>query len=235
MRDIVLWLSVVLVSAITALTTTVVVLRSQRPSPQEDRVVVPNLVSISEKDARENLRALGFVFLVGPRKPSTDAETGTVIAQSIRAGQPARRGAAVTVTLALALPKVPNVVGRSLDEAKQLLGQQDLKLEEGKPVPSNDVPLGRIVSQDPAAGVTHDKARPVVVQVSSGPTESVVPKLLGQPVSKAKETLKEVGLELGNITWTEEGETPTGVVLNQHPPPDTKAKPGDKVRITVNR
>jgi serine/threonine-protein kinase len=75
----------------------------------------------------------------------------------------------------------------------------------------------------------------VVVRVSSGPTEVSIPKLLGQPVSKAKETLQQAGLELGNITWTEEGETPTGVVLNQHPPADTIAKPGDKVRITINR
>jgi beta-lactam-binding protein with PASTA domain len=242
MRPGTLYASVVLISATTAIATTVVIhmassgqWRSGLFSRGDERVVVPNLVGISEKDARENLRALGVVLLLGPRKRASDADPDTVIAQSVAAGQSAQRGSAVTVTLASAGPNVPDVIGRSLPEATQLLAKEDLTLEQGEPVASSDFPLGRIVSQDPTAGISHGKARSVVVRVSSGPTEAIVPRLLGQPVSKAKETLKQAGLELGQITWIAQAETPVDIVLNQQPAPDTKSKPGEKVRITVNR
>jgi serine/threonine-protein kinase len=226
---------VLLVSALTSFGTSWIVLHSRHASPVVDRVAVPNLVGVAEKDARENLRALGIVLLVGARKPTPDVEADTVIAQSIPPGQQLARGEAITVTFALAVPKLPNLVGRTLDEAKQLLGAQGIELQEGKAVASNDVARGRIVSQDPPAGGAHDKTEPVVVSLSSGPSEIVVPKLLGQPLSKAKETLEAAGLVLGGIVWTELGETPTGIVLNQNPLPDIKAKPGDKVSITINR
>jgi serine/threonine-protein kinase len=234
MKTILLYVTVVLVSAVTAIGTSLVSQRSSLFSRADEPVVVPNLVGISEADARANLRALGFVLLVGPRKPMPDAEPDTVIAQSIPAGQSVPRGAAITVSFARAMPKVPNLVGQSLQEATALLGKQELTLEQGEPVASNEVAAGRIVSQTPLAGVARAKAQPVVVRVSSGPGEATVPKLLGQPVNKAKEALKAAGLELGPITWLDQGETPVDVVLNQHPVADTKVKPGEKVRITVN-
>jgi eukaryotic-like serine/threonine-protein kinase len=228
-----LYLSVVVLSALTAFGTTVFVLRSGRFTRTEQRVTVPNLVGISEKDARANLQALGFVFLVGARKPTADAQPDTVIAQSVAPGQALPHGQAITLTFAEALPKVPDVVGHTLDEARQLLAKQGIQVEEGKPVPSKDVAPGHVVSQDPPAGPAPKKPTQVVVSLSSGPSEVAVPKVLGQPVTKAEDTLKAAGLE-AQVVWTELAETATGVVLSQRPAPDAKAKPGDKVMITVN-
>jgi serine/threonine-protein kinase len=228
-----LYLSVIVVSAATAFGTTVYVLRSGRFSPKKEaRVTVPKLVGISEKDARANLQALHLLLLVGARKPTPDVQPDTVIAQSIPPGQTLPRGQAITVTFAQAPPKVPDVVGHTLDEAKQLLAKQGIGVEEGKPVASKDVAEGHVVLQDPPAGPARKKPARVVVSLSSGPSEVVVPKVLGQPVGKAKETLEAAGLE-AQVMWTARAETATGIVLSQRPAPDTKAKPGDKVMITA--
>lgn len=232
---VILYVSVVIVSAVTTLGTTLILHRAAHSSRADDRVTVPNLVGVSEKDARENVRALGLTLLVGARKSAPGAEPDTVVAQSIPAGESMPRGQALTVTFARATPKAPDVVGRTLDDAKQVLRDQGIEIEEGQAVASNDVVKGHVVSQDPPAGAALDQARSVLVTLSSGPSEIAVPKLLGQPVSKAKDALKEAGLELGDIVWTELAETSSGVVLNQNPLPDAKAKPGDKVSITVNR
>jgi beta-lactam-binding protein with PASTA domain len=239
MRTATLYASVVLISATTAIGTTVVIHMATTGQWRSglfahERVVVPNLVGTSEKDARENLRALGLVLLLGPRQSKAGADPDTVIAQSIAAGQSAQRGDAITLTFPRVAANIPNLIGRSIAEATFLASQQDLKLEQGQPLASNDVPAGQIASQEPAAGASDGRARVVVVRVSSGPSEAVVPKILGQPINKAKEALKQAGLELGQITWLDQGETPVDVVLNQRPLPDTKVKPGDKVSITVN-
>lgn len=224
---------VVVVSALTAFGTTVLVLRSGKFLRPEHRVTVPNLVGISEKDARSNLQALGLVLLVGARKPTANAKPDTVTTQSTPPGQSVPRGRAITVTFAEALPNVPDVVGHTLDEARQLLAKQGIEVKEGKPVASNDVAKDHVVSQDPPAGPVPKKPEQVVVSLSSGPSQVAVPKVIGQSVSKAKDTLTKAGLK-PQVVWTALAETATGVVLNQRPAPNAKAKPGDKVMITVN-
>ena len=72
------------------------------------------------------------------------------------------------------------------------------------------------------------------MRISAGPGEIEVPKLLGQNVDAVKARAKDQGFEL-KIAWTEQGETPDYLVLNQSPVAGTKIKPGDSVTVTVNR
>jgi serine/threonine-protein kinase len=197
-------------------------------------VGVPSLKGLSENDARQNLQALGLVFLVSERKPAAGADPGTVVEQTPAAGQQAVAHASVSVTLARELPKVPSIVGRTLAEATALLAQSGYKLEAAEPIADASVPKGSIVSQLPEAQAAQEIEKPVVVRVSAGPGEIEVPKLLGQSVEKVKTQATDLGFVL-KIVWTEEGETPEYVVLNQNPVAGKKIKPGDAVTITVNR
>jgi len=241
MRGFALLVAVVLVSIVTSVAT---VLGMQRlkliafPSPTHEqpaaKVGVPSLKGLSEEDARQNVKALGLVFLVSERKAVSGAGPGTVVEQSPAAGQQLDPHGAISVTLARELPKVPGVVNRPLSEATALLAQSGYKLEQAEPLVDPQVPKGSIVSQLPAAETPQETDKPVIVRLSAGPGDIEVPKLLGQGLEKAKAQTKDLGLSL-KILWTAMGETDTYVVLSQKPAPGKKIKPGEVVTVTVNR
>jgi eukaryotic-like serine/threonine-protein kinase len=238
MRGPALVIVVVLLSVVTSIATVLGIerLRLLAPPPTHEstRVGVPSLKGLSEEDARQNIKALGLLFLVSERKAAAGAAPGTVIEQSPAAGQQLEARGSVTVALARELPKVPGVVGRTVAEAIALLQQGGYKLEQAEPIADAHVPKGSIVSQLPEADKPLETDKPVVVRVSSGPGEIEVPKLLGQGIEKVKAQAKDQGYTL-KIVWTAEGETDQYVVLNQNPVAGTKIKPGDPVTVVVNR
>jgi beta-lactam-binding protein with PASTA domain len=237
MRGPALVIVVVLLSIVTSIGTVLGIERLRLlagPATHEaPRVGVPSLKGLSEDDARQNLKALGLVFLVGERKSASGAAPGTVVEQTPAAGQQLEARAAVTVTLARELPKVPNVVGRTLAEATALLAQSSYRLEQAEPIADAQVAKGSVVSQLPEADKPQETDKPIVVRVSSGPGELEVPKLLGQNIEKVKNQAKEQGFTL-KIVWTAVGETDEYVVLSQSPAAGTKIKPNDPITVTVN-
>ena len=238
MRGFALLVVVVFVSIVTSIATVLGMERLKLLSaPTHEppaRVGVPSLKGLSEDDARQNLKALGLVFLVSERKAVSGAGPGTVVEQSPAAGQQLEPHGSISVSLARELPKVPGVVNRTLSEATALLTQRGYKLEQAEPIADAQVPKGSIVSQQPAADAPQETDKPVIVRISAGPGEIEVPKLLGQGLEKTKTQAKELGLAL-KILWTEIGETPTFVVLSQNPVAGKKLKPGEAVTVTINR
>jgi eukaryotic-like serine/threonine-protein kinase len=237
MRGPALVIVVVLLSVVTSIATVLGIekmkLLTPPPTHEPQRVGVPTLMGLSEEDARQNLKALGLVFLVGERKAVAGAAPGTIVEQTPAAGQQLEARGSVTVALARELPKVPSVVGRTLSEATALLAQSNYKLEQAEPIADAHVPKGSVVSQLPEADKPQETDKPIVLRLSSGPGEFEVPKLLGQNIEKVKTQAKDQGFTL-KIVWTAVGETDEYVVLNQNPAAGTKIKPGDPVTVTVN-
>lgn len=238
MRGFGLLVVVVLVSIVTSFATVLGMERfrllpAHEPPPSAPKLGVPSLKGLSEADARENLKVLGLGFLVSERKAAPGVAPGTVVEQTPAAGQLVDAHGVVNVALARELPKVPNVVSRSLSEATALLTQAGYKLEQGDPIADMHVPKGGVVSQLPAADAPHDADKPVLVRLSSGPGELEVPKLVGQGIEKAKEQAKALGFEL-KINWIAQGETASLVVLSQNPLGGKKIKSGETVTVTVN-
>jgi len=238
MRGTALVIVVVLVSMVTSIATVLGIERlklfTPPPAPQVPaKLGVPSLKGLSESDARQNLQALGLVFLVGERRAAPGATPGTVVEQTPPAGQPLEPRGAVTVALARELPKVPSVVGRTLAEATTILSQGGYKLEQGEPIADAHVAKGSVVGQLPEADKLQDTNVPIVVRLSSGPGEIELPRLVGQNIERVKTQAKEAGYTL-KIVWTAVGETDEYVVLSQNPSPGTKLKPGDAVTVVVN-
>lgn len=205
----------------------------KQPPPVEE-TVVPDLRGFSEADARTNAQASHLALLIASREPSGDVKPGSVLRQSIPAGQKVPKDHPMSIVLAAELPKIPAVTGLSVVDATKKLEDQGYKLQAGDPVPSPTVAEGLIVSQTPAADAPAEKGQAVTVQVSSGAAEVAVPKVMGLSVNNAKAALQKDGLE-AELHWVSLAETPTYVVLNQKPRPNEKVKPGTKIEIVVNQ
>lgn len=200
----------------------------------ETQVIVPNLRGLPEEDAMANVKSLGLLFMIGAREPSAEVKEGSVIRQSVPPGQAVSVGQPITVTLAEALPKVPVVEGKNVDEATAMLQQSGYQIVVGEPVVNPAVSAGKIVSQLPRAGSPLAKDQTVTVRVSTGPQDVEVPKVTGMTFSPAKEKLEELGLK-AKVRWVALAETVSNVVLRQSPEPGEKAEPGAEVELVINR
>ena len=142
-------------------------------------------------------------------------------------------GAGVAASVYVAgsrLVEVPVVTGLRQANAEVALGQRGFEAEVTGQV-SVDVPAGRVISQDPAAGTRAKRGSVVDLVVSVGRQTFTVPDLIGQPLQEAREDLAELGLEVEIVTVSSEA---TGtVVLEMYPAPGAVVSLGDTVRLTV--
>jgi serine/threonine-protein kinase len=226
----------ILTSAVTSIGSVYLVQRFD-VFPKKVEVVqttVPDLKGLPEADARANAQAAKLALIVSSREPSADVKAGSVIRQSIPAGQRVPHDHPVTVVLAEDLPKVPVVTGLKLEDAKALAEKQGYTLKVKGSVADAGAPEGTIVTQSPASESGLAKGGAIMVELQAAVSEVEVPKLAGFSVKKAEEAVQKVGLTL-QVRYVSLAETATYVVLSQRPPAGQKLKPGDKIEVTVNR
>jgi eukaryotic-like serine/threonine-protein kinase len=204
-----------------------------QPQPVAE-TVVPDLRGFSEADARTNAQASHLTLLVASHEPSADVKPGSIVRQSIPAGQHVPRDQPITVVVADELPKIPAVAGMTVADASKHLDEKGYKIQANPPVANATVPAGQIISQTPAADTPAEKGKTVVVEVSAGAQDVAVPKVMGLSVNNAKAALEKIGLE-ADVHWVSLAETPTFIVLNQKPKPAEKVQPGTKVEVTANQ
>jgi serine/threonine-protein kinase len=100
------------------------------------------------------------------------------------------------------------------------------------PRPDDQVPAGRILQQEPAAGVPARRQRGVRVWLSAGPRAATVPRLLEESERTATIRLENEGLELAVISQFHSSDYTPDAVVAQNPLPDTRAP---RVSLLVNR
>ena len=142
-------------------------------------------------------------------------------------------GIGMRVALRTREVEVPRLVGRSVNEATQALADLGLGLRVDQNRRSDEkIPAGRIMQQDPAAGVEARRQRTIRVWVSSGPRTTVVPALVGQTERTAQIRLEQDGLEIGSVSEFRSPDYPADTVVAQDPPPASRAP---RVSLLLNR
>jgi eukaryotic-like serine/threonine-protein kinase len=128
---------------------------------------------------------------------------------------------------------VPALVGSTVNEATQNLADLGLSLrvDENRRVDER-VPTGRIMQQDPPAGVQARRQRSIRVWVSSGPRTTTVPALVGQTERTAQMRLEQEGLEIASVTEFRSPDYPADAVVAQDPLPSSRAP---RVSLLLNR
>jgi beta-lactam-binding protein with PASTA domain/predicted Ser/Thr protein kinase len=130
-----------------------------------EQVTVVDVAGKSEDDARSALEAAGFKVAV-EQQESADEDPGTVLSQNPASGQ-AARGSTVTITVAIE-PKqiaVPDVVGRSQNQATKTLSGEGFEVtveEVAVDTPDDD---GLVQKQSPAGDKKVDRGSTVTITV----------------------------------------------------------------------
>ena len=131
---------------------------------------VPDVLGMTEREARERLSEAGFESGVR-RRESPENEAGRVLEQSVEGGEEAQEGSKVLLTVGEApeTAKVPNLIGLSYPEAENALKQGGLLLGGVKEATSATVPEGEIMKQNPSPGTELDTGSYVYLTTSLGP------------------------------------------------------------------
>ncbi|MBP3758305.1 MAG: Stk1 family PASTA domain-containing Ser/Thr kinase [Firmicutes bacterium] len=129
--------------------------------------------------------------------------------------------------------EVPQFIGDTYDEAVSKAEEAGLKIERGDDVYSNDQEEGYVTAQNPEAGTMVVEGKTIVINVSKGKREGVIPTLIGKTQDQAKTELEELGFVLGTVTQVTSPED-AGKIVKQSIEPGTKADQGAVVNIEVS-
>lgn len=129
--------------------------------------------------------------------------------------------------------EVPQFIGDTYEEAVSKAEEAGLKIERGDDVYSNDQEEGYVTAQNPEAGTMVVEGKTIVINVSKGKREGVIPTLLGKTQDQAKTELEELGFVLGTVTQVTSPED-AGKIVRQSIEPGTKADQGAVVNIEVS-
>ena len=128
---------------------------------------------------------------------------------------------------------VPDLTGRTVQEASELLTERGLtlKVDDNRRLHPT-VPAGRIGQQDPASGTVARRQRTVRAWISLGPRSARVPDLAGETERMARTRLEQDGLAVSDVAEVRTSDFPPDVVIGQSPPPGSS---GSEVALLVNR
>lgn len=129
---------------------------------------------------------------------------------------------------------VPNVVGKPLAEAEEILRDAGLNARIIGETYGN-VPSGCVISQDPAADENVKAGREVDLVVSKGPELEKVPDLVGKTFSEADLILKSSNLDFGNLVYEYHPTAPVDTVIDQNPKPETWTTKGTLVDLKISK
>jgi len=142
-------------------------------------------------------------------------------------------GISMRVALRAREVEVPVLTGLTVNEATESLATLGLGLRvDDNRRADPKVPLGRVMLQDPGAGVRARRQRTIRVWVSSGPRVTTVPALIGQTDRTARIRLDQDGIQIGTLSEIRSPDYPTDTVVAQNPPPAARAP---EVSMLVNR
>jgi serine/threonine-protein kinase len=148
-----------------------------------DTIAVPPLVGLNEDDAREALERAGFTGSVNTEQSDSAEAEGTVIGVDPERGTSVPPDTTITLRVSDGTVEIPNVRGKSRDEARNALRDVGLTNVTETSVERSDVDEGTVLGTEPGSGsqagaddqITLLVAVPVPPQETETPTSSAPP------------------------------------------------------------
>lgn len=198
-------------------------------------LTMPETTGRTLTDVQADLDALGLRTQV-EEEFSDDIDTGSVTRSDPEGGSSVHKRAEVQlyVSKGVDMKTVPEVTGKSQDEAQRSLTDAGLAVGAVTDAYSEDVPQGQVISQSVAAGTSlaHDSAVDIVL--SKGREPLTVPTLSGLSASAAKSAIEDLGL-VAAPTEAYSDTVAEGQVISQQTREGSTLHRGDSVAYTVSK
>lgn len=200
-----------------------------------ETVAVPSVTGKTVDEATAAIEQAGFSVGTIEEKFNTNVEAGNVVSQDPAANSKADKGTKINLIVSKGTQEieVPDLEGKTVDEAKKELTANGLKYAAGTAEYSSSIAKDLIARQDVAAGTKVSKDTVITYYQSLGSEGTTVPNVVGQSEGAATTTLNNIGL----IVTTEYtySDQPSGTVISQTPSADQKLKDGGTVHLVISQ
>jgi serine/threonine-protein kinase len=198
------------------------------------RVEVPNVVTYTEQQARDQLAARNLKVEI--ERQNGDEETeGTITGQDPVAGTQVVVDSTVTLTLNEG-PKtavIPdNLIGKDVDDVEQNLAELNFSNVEAIAAKSEDADTkpNEVLRISPREGATVALDARITVTYATGKSE--VPNFDGLPRQRAIETADEFGFDEPEFT-EKTSDAPAGTVIAQSPKAGERVDRDTEIELTL--
>jgi serine/threonine-protein kinase len=190
-----------------------------------ERYPVPDVSGMELAAAKSEIEGARLKLKEGAGTYNDDVPKGVVISSDPKAGTSMKPGEVVTVTVSKgrAPITVPDVNGKNIGEARSIL--QNLGLIVVEQYKDSDQPADQVIGQSPKTGAGVEKDSEVKLEVSKGPPQVTVPRVIDMPCQQGREALEKLGLRVRIDI------NPNAIVRIQNPPENTPVPPQSEVAI----
>lgn len=160
----------------------------------------------------------------------------TVLDEAPKAGTKIRQGSTVTLVVSdgPAPIKVPNLVGKTLDQAQAIAGKMGFTISVTEEAPIPNIPPHVIAQQETPAGQKVNAGSTIYVIVSKGGGLAQIPDVRGQDFVTAQQALKGAGFQITANFATNPPGPDNGTVTDEQPQGGSTAEKGSQVQLWVS-
>ena len=206
---------------------------------KSETVTVPNLIGQTIGQARAELVKKDLSVSPKGTESSDRWERGLIVRQDPAAGSRIRVTTAVRVTTSSGSEKVtvPDLVGKSLDEALTMLQAGGLAKGKLTQVHTPRLPAGRILDQRPAPGAVVERNLPVGLLLSQGDVDDsfIMPDLIDRRANRVIGRLKALDFKVADIRYVYYPGAAAGIIVKQDPPSGFRVQKRNRISLEVSR
>ncbi|MGH2526242.1 MAG: PASTA domain-containing protein, partial [Actinomycetota bacterium] len=199
------------------------------------RVDVPSVVGLDVRDAQRKLENVGLVARIAQGKHSLQVDEGAVLDVRPDEGTVVEDGTRVVLVPSAGPPpvRVPNIVGKTLERARELLRGADLRVGDVTRAYHAELAEGHVIRQSVDGRDDAPLGSAIDVVVSRGPKPLPVPRVAGRIVEDATALLEDAGFVVAR-TDAFSDDVARGRVISQDPARGKNLQPGETVSIVVS-
>lgn len=201
-------------------------------------IEVPDFKGMTIEEAEAKADDLGIKVEIGDYEFSSEYDQDEIMSQNPDEGEMVAKGDVVTVDISKGEDKgvVPNLIGKSESEAKEMIEQYGYKVGSVTEKESEKT-KGTVLSQDPSAGseVSSGSTINIVISDGKGKEKVEVPNLLGMSEAAAKKAIKNAGFKVGKVSEGVSSSYDEGEVMWQEYNSGTKLEKGETINIRISK
>ncbi|MFC2163867.1 PASTA domain-containing protein [Acidobacteriota bacterium] len=139
------------------------------------------------------------------------------------------------VTLKGEMVSVPDLTGKTTEEAREILSMKKLALINSGMELHERIDKGLIINQDPLSGSRIKINKMVKVVLSAGREIVVMPRFIGRSLQAVSQQIPEMGLRKGKISHVHTPSYAAGKIIAQSPAPNEEVARGSRIGFLVSQ
>ncbi len=199
-------------------------------------VTMPSVVGLTPTAAAAKLTPLGLALDSGTTDYSETVAPGKIIRTDPGPGKPAAQDSTVSAVISKGPERhaVPVVAGMTVADATTALTDASLTVGASTQAYDEKIPVGDVVTTNPAPAAELKRGQPVALVLSKGPAPVKLPSYVGQPADKATSALEKSGMKVTS-TSAYSKTVAEGSVVSMTPTAGKTVPKGTTVALVVSK